>query len=607
MTLFLTPRRALIATILVSLPIWAATVAAQPPSSQATEQPTAGEELEALFERTFEARLDHDPSLANRVGDGRARGRMTVDLGEAHRQRSREILRQASDDIRRIPLGELDDRRRTWAEAFRWIVDMELELLDRPLHLLPLLPGADVPSEFARLAAGDADLAMDSAADLRAYASRADDLARWVDQAIANLRLGVERGIAHPELVVHRQLQAIADMVGGPRGDTVFQRPLATADGLDLPDAERRALRAELETATEKIVVPAYARLHAYLKSEYLPAARDGLGLTDLGTVGDELYRSLVRWFTTTEMTPDEIFALGEEESKRWKKQLRLHQRLAGGAGPSRFTRNDERVMEAFRRLEREVAGRIDGLFLRSPGAPLAIRFVEPHMASLGGAFYRAPPADGSRPGTFFVRPGGFDLADAEVLFLHEGLPGHHFQIALAQELDGVPDFLRYGYFGAFVEGWGLYAESLGDELGLYSDPGSRLGRTRFSLGRAGRLVGDVGIHHHGWNFEEARRELGRRQLDWARGEIGRYTTIPAQALSYAVGERKISELRQRAEKALGEAFDIRHFHQALLDDGPLPLVVLESKIDRWIAAQQAESLVESQADGQADSASSRR
>lgn len=602
MTLFSTPRPALIATILVSLPIWAASGAAQM-SSQAAEQPTAGEELEALFERTFEARLDHDPSLANRVGDGRAPGRMTVDLGEAHRERSREILRQASDDIRRIPLGELDDRRRTWAEAFRWVVDMELELLDQPLHLLPLLPGADVPSEFARVAAGDADLAMDSAADLRAYASRADDLACWVDQAIENLRLGVESDIVHPELVVHRQLQAIADMVGGPRGDTVFHRPLTTADGLDVPPAERRALRAELETATEKIIVPAYARLHAYLKSEYLPAAREGLGLTDLGSVGDRLYRSLVRWFTTTEMTPDEIFALGEDESKRWMKQLRFHQRLAGGSGSNRFTHNDERVMEAFRHLERQVAGRIDDLFLRSPRAPLAIRFVEPHMASLGGAFYRAPPADGSRPGTFFVRPGGFDLSNAEVLFLHEGLPGHHFQIALAQELDGVPDFLRYGYFGAFVEGWGLYAESLGAELGLYGDPGSRLGRTRFSLGRAGRLVGDVGIHHHGWSFEDARKQLGRRQLDWARGEISRYTTIPGQALSYTVGERKISELRQRAEKALGDAFDVRRFHQAILDDGPLPLVVLESKIDRWIAARRAES----QAEGQADSAASSR
>ena len=595
-------RLALIETSLISLFLFAVISAAMLAAPVAA-QSTASQQLDAFFERTFEARLDHDPSLANRVGDGRAPGRMTVDLGEAHRERSREILRQAAEEIRRISLDELDDRRRTWAEAFRWVVDMELELLDRPLHLLPLIPGADVPSEFARVATGDADLAMDSAADLQAYASRAGDLDRWVDQATANLRRGADRGIVHPKLVVNRQLQAIAGMLRGPRDETVFYRPIDAVDGLELSPEEHRALRAELEAATEAVIVPAYAKLHGYLQSEYLPAARDGLGLADLGATGDEIYRSLVRWFTTTDMTPDEIFALGEDESKRWKKQLRLHQRLAAESGSSRH--DGERVLETFRRLEDEVGSQLERLFLRRPQAPLAIRFVEPHMASLGSAFYRAPPADGSRPGTFFVQPGGPNPADVEALFLHEALPGHHFQIALAQELDDVPDFLRYGYFGAFVEGWGLYAESLGDDLGLYGSPSSRLGRTRFALGRASRLVGDVGIHHLGWDYDEARRQLGRRQLDWARGEIGRYTTIPGQALSYAVGERKISELRHRAVDALGSAFDIRHFHQAILDDGPLPLVVLESKIDRWIAAQTTLALEAdraSQADSAADS-----
>ncbi|MDA8017000.1 MAG: DUF885 domain-containing protein [Thermoanaerobaculia bacterium] len=563
-----------------------ATAEQAPELAAAEEIEPAAQRLDALFHTTFQARLDHDPSLANRVGDGRSVGRMTVDLSEAYRARSREIYQRAARDARAIPLDELDARRRTWAEAFRWLVDMQLELLDRPLHLLPLIPGADFPSEFAGVAAGDADLAMDSAEDLRAYASRANDLVRWVDQAIDNLRRGAERGFVHPKLVVAREIQAIAGMVGGPLGDTVFQRPLETAEGLGLPPDQLQALREELETATRTLVVPAYARFHAFLTREYLTTARDDLGLGELDG-GAELYRSLVRYFTTTELGPEEVFALGESESRRRKRSLRVQQRLAAEA-TSRFTRDDDQVLATFRSLEESVGQRLDRLFLHRPEAPLAVRFVEPHMTSLGGAFYRGPTPGDPRPGTFFLQPGGFDLANAEVLFLHEAIPGHHYQIALAQELEDVPDFLRYGYFGAFVEGWALYAESLGEELGLYRDPTSRVGRERFALGRAGRLVGDVGIHHFGWDLEEARSQLGRRQLDWARGEIGRYTTIPGQALAYTIGERKISELRTRAEESLGSAFDIRAFHEAVLDDGPLPLIALEAKIERWIQSEMA-------------------
>ena len=552
--------------------------------SQAVEA-TPSEVLERLFTDSFDQQLELDPSFASSLGDRRFLSHMTVDIDPEWRRRMIELSESCLRRLEAVDRGALSPQEQLFADAFRTEHSLRLELLRLPTHLLPLAPGWGFTKRFAVSAAGSDDLRFDNIDDHAAYLSRVEDLEHWVDLAVANMQDGLKQGIVHPRSVVVRMIQELDGQLDGDPMTSVFAEPIRALPKT-LQNEELHIWRRHLQAAVLESIQPAYRRLRTFLVEVYEPAARDSIALADLPG-GKEWYRTLARFYTTTELTPQQIFDIGDSEVQRIRREMH---------GLASFLKGRESAPETqwkgiksrFDKVEERIAENLPQLFHTLPSAPLDIRHLDPDRVAGQGAFYERPAADGSRPGTFYVDlRQGFHVGSTEALFLHEAVPGHHFQIALAQEKEDLPRFLRFGIeaptFGEGAEGWGLYAESLGKYLGLYRHAEQRLGRLQFELGRAGRLVADVGIHYLGWDRKKAELELGRRRLGWALSEIDRYVEMPGQALSYKIGELHIQRLRQRSEERLGARFDIRDFHHQVLSTGPVPLTVLEHKIERWL------------------------
>jgi uncharacterized protein (DUF885 family) len=376
----------------------------------------------------------------------------------------------------------------------------------------------------------------------------------------------------------------------------------------DMPEsfaaADRERITSEYRSMIAGELMPAYRKLRTFVADEYLPKTRKTSGFDALPG-GADWYAFLVRRYTTTDMTPAQIHQIGLDEVARLHGEIQGVMKQVGFKGTMKeffasmqndpqFTfKSEDELLAHYRSLEDKVMAGVPKLFSLTPRAGFEIRPVEAFRAeSAAGGSYMRPSEDGSRPGVFYVNT--FDLPtrktwDAEDLFLHEAIPGHHFQLALQQELKGVPDFRRFGGETAFSEGWGLYAESLGRELGVYQDPYSYFGYLQNDLWRAIRLVVDTGLHSKGWTREQViayMLENSAESETQSTAEAERYMAIPGQALAYKVGAMKIRELRTRAEKALGPKFDVRKFHAVVLEDGSVPLEILEDKVDRWIAGE---------------------
>jgi uncharacterized protein (DUF885 family) len=400
--------------------------------------------------------------------------------------------------------------------------------------------------------------------------------------------------------------QLAAHVVDDPK-DSVFWRPLAELPE-GVPEADRERLREAYAEAIETKLVPAYERLHDFIERTYLPATRGTVGMWDLPG-GPEWYAYLVREHTTTELTPDEIHQIGRSEVARIHGEMEGVMERVGFEGsldaffeylnsdPKFYFDTREELLAGYEALREKADVAARDLFRRAPKAGFEIRPVEPFREkSAAGGSYRGPSADGSRPGVFYVNT--YDLSARpswamESLYLHEAVPGHHFQGALSMELDALPEFRRFGGYTAFGEGWGLYAESLGPEMGFFTDPYQYFGKLNAELWRAIRLVVDTGIHAKRWTRDDVLAYMYANSATKearAVAEAERYMAIPGQALSYKIGQLKMSELRAHAEQVLGEDFDVKAFHAQVLENGELPLTVLEESIEDWIAAQGAGS-----------------
>jgi uncharacterized protein (DUF885 family) len=551
--------------------------------------------LAAILDQAFEEYLRLHPTFASAIGDRRYQTRLTLDLDPEHRRQVRELYERTLAELARLDRAALPARPATQLAAVERTFELELARLAFPEHLLPLLPGDGLPARFAQMGSGAGAHPFATVADYDAFLARVGDFERWVELAIGNLRQGAQARVVHPRLVVEGSIAELRQILSASFEAGPFSGPLARLPD-SFPAAERERLAAAFRRSFEERVRPAYQRLHDALLADYLPASRKSLGMGELPD-GGAWYRTLARFYTTLDVDPHALFEIGLAEAERIQGEMQALARRLGHRGslaaflqgqaedPAAYFERPEQVLADYARVRGQVERELPRLFGKLPRTPFEVRPVEEFRLAAGDS-YDAPAADGSRPGIFFVSLRGPRLPAkwTEVLFLHEGLPGHHLQIALAQEQADLPRFLRFGYSGAFIEGWGLYAEGLGKELGLYRDPLQEMSRLLFDLGRAGRLVGDVGLHAKGWSREEAEQFLRARGLDWAAREIPRYATIPAQALSYKVGERTILALRERAERALGRRrFDLKAFHDAVLEDGALPLSVLEAKIGAWI------------------------
>ena len=460
-----------------------------------------------------------------------------------------------------------------------------------------------VPNYIVMLGSGSSAQPFKTVKDYDDWLARAGKVPALFEQAIANMREGVQAGVVQPKLLMQKVLPQLDGVVSDDPQKTPFWGPISNLPA-DFSDADKKRLTEAYTAMINQQLVPAFRGLRTYLADEYIPVARETHGLGALPN-GAEWYAHLAKSTTTTSLTPAEIHQIGLDEVARLRTELEQLKTEVGFEGDlksffkymstdPKFTfKSEDAILKDYRDLEAKVNQKVPELFSLMPKAAFEIRPVEAfRAASEAAGSYMSPSEDGTRPGIFYLNT--YDLPARkswarDSLYLHEAIPGHHFQLALQQELKDVPAFRRFGGQTAYIEGWGLYAESLGKELGVYADPYQRFGQLSAEIWRAIRLVVDTGLHSKGWTREQVLEYMhdnsGLSETD-AIAEAERYMAIPGQALAYKIGQLKITELRNRAQKELGDKFDIREFHAQVLGDGSLPLAVLEAKIDRWIATQ---------------------
>jgi uncharacterized protein (DUF885 family) len=567
---------------------------------QAAPAATAAQRLAALVDDYFERQLELNPLLATSIGDPRYNDRFEVSISPQWRARAERVERDALARLLAIDRSQLSGEDLLTYDIFKSGRELEIEGFRFPDHLLPLNQFYSIPNSFAQMGSGKGEHPFRTVKDYEDFLKRIDGFVAWTDQAIINMREGAAKGYTLPRVLTERVLPQLEAHVAAKPEESLYYGPVREMPA-EFAAADRERLAAAYRAAITIKIVPSYRKLLGYMRDEYLPKCRTTVGLDALPD-GAAWYAHNVRSITTTDYTPAQIHDIGLSEVERIHGEMREVMRQVGFKGDldafSKFMQKDPRffyddaqkLVDGHVGIKRRVAPALPKLFERMPAADYEVRAVEPFREkSASGGSYEAATEDGSRPGVFYANT--YDLKARpiwamEALSLHEGNPGHHFQISLQREQKNLPRFRRFGGYTAYVEGWGLYAESLGRDLGMYEDPYQFFGMLEGELWRAIRLVVDTGLHSKGWTREQVLEymdEMSSAAEARAVSEAERYIAIPGQALAYKIGQLKIRELRTRAERELGADFDVRRFHSAVLDDGALPLDVLEAKIEGWI------------------------
>ncbi|PKM14573.1 MAG: DUF885 domain-containing protein [Gammaproteobacteria bacterium HGW-Gammaproteobacteria-2] len=560
-------------------------------------------QLDAMYAEFWEASLKLNPLQATFIGDPRYNDQLPNFLSADYRQQAHDFTQQWLARAQTIDPTPLSGQARISYDIFVRDLKSELESERFPDWMQPINQFSSMASFAVQLGSGSSAQPFKTVLDYDNWLKRGDALVALFDQAIANMREGMAAGVVQPKVLMLKVLPQLDAVIKTNPEDSDFWGPI-TRMPADFNDADKRRLTDAYRAMIGERLLPAYQRLRDFIANDYLPACRDTVSLSALPD-GEAWYAFNAKSQTTTDLTPAQIHQIGLDEVARIQGEMRNVMQQVAFKGDLKdffaFLTNDKQfefkseqaLLDAYNGLRERIDARIPEQFSLLPKAGFEIRPIEAfRAASSAGGEYQSPSADGSRPGIFYVNT--YDLPtrktwDMEDLYLHEAIPGHHFQIAIQQELGDVPAFRRFGGTTAFAEGWGLYAESLGKDLGVYTDPYMYFGRLQGELWRAIRLVVDTGLHSKGWTREQVIAYMHDNSavtdVD-AIAEAERYIAIPGQALAYKIGELKIQELRKRASEKLGAKFDIREFHAQVLKDGALPLDVLEAKIDRWIATQ---------------------
>jgi uncharacterized protein (DUF885 family) len=465
---------------------------------------------------------------------------------------------------------------------------------------MPMTQQGSPPTSFAELPTYHP---FNTVTDVENYIARLRAFPHLVDQVMANMQTGMDEGLVPARITIEKVLPQLEGLMTRDPAAHILAGP-AKRLPQDLPAAERERLAGEIVRAVRDDVIPAYRKLHRFMRDRYLRACRRDPGIWALPD-GEERYAYAVRSYTTTAMTPDEIHELGKRELGKVRSDMRRlirEMRYSGSlesfmdalrVNPRFYYDSPDSLLAGFRAILRDMDAKLPQLFGRLPKQWYDLREIEAYRApSAPAAYYYGAPDDGSRPAYFYVntyRPETRPRYTMEALAYHEAVPGHHLQLTLQQEMENLPEFRRHGGFTAFVEGWALYSERLPKEVGFYRDYYSEFGRLTFEAWRAARLLVDTGIHHFKWTREEAieflKQNTSLSETDII-SEVERYISWPGQALAYKIGQIKILEIRAHAEDRLGEDFDIRRFHDALLEEGALSLDLLAAKMTRWTSAQ---------------------
>jgi prolyl oligopeptidase len=561
----------------------------------------AGEDFATLLDEVWEWQLAQNPMMASRQGDRRYNTEWrdaSLDGYENRHSATREFLRRVYA-IDKPALSESDQLN---YELFRRALQQSVDAHQFNAHLMPFnqrggVQNLDSQAEYLRF---------DTVQDYEDWLVRMGKVDAVIEQTIERANGGRKEEMVLPRVLMERIPDQIAVQLVEEGDASPFYRVFETMPETIALDEQQRLRDAAVETI-EDVVVPAYRELATYFNKTYLPATRESVGLSNLPN-GSAWYEFLARRFTTTRMTPDEIHRLGLDEVKRIRDEMQLvidELEFDGDfeefltflrTDPQFYYDDPEDLYEAYLATSKRIDPELVKLFGTLPRMPYGVKPIPDSIApDTTTAYYSRPAADGSRAGIYWVnlyKPEVRPKYEIEVLSVHEAMPGHHLQLAIQQEIGDMPNFRRYSGFTAFVEGWGLYSESLGYDLGLYKDPYSRFGALTYDMWRAGRLVGDTGIHYKGWTRQQAidffKDNAAKTEHDIVN-EIDRYIVMPGQALAYKIGQLKIMSLRANAEAALGDDFDIRAFHDELLGAGALPLDILQQRMDAWLTTQVAE------------------
>ena len=561
----------------------------------ATSQHDAAASLNHLYEDYWEFILHESPTYATYLGDHRYDDRLDDVSAEAYHQRVdrlREYLKQLKS-IRR-PVGQAD---RLNYDLFQRELALQIEGAKYEPYLTPISqqtgPHIDLPQLITFHP-------YKTRQDFDNYISRLRQFPRVFDQTIANLKTGIEKKIVQPRVVVEKIIPQLETQVVASPDKSELHKPIdEIPSSIGSDDAHRIAK--ELDEEITHSVVPAYTKLLKFVKEEYLPKSRTNPGIWSLPK-GRAMYDYAIRYHTTTKLTPAQIHRIGKRELVRINREIRGILRKARFKGTlqrynetlrndkSNFYTTGQDLLDGFKRILKQMDAKLSLLFGRLPESEYGFREIEEFRADAApAAYYYLPPEDRSRPGYFYVntyKPETRPKYTMEALAYHEAVPGHHLQLALQQELRDLPKFRRNGGYTAFIEGWALYAERLGKEIGFYKDMLSDFGRLTQEAWRAARLVVDTGIHSMKWTREQAIRFLKENTATTEQdivSEVDRYIAWPGQALAYKIGEMKIRELRAKVEKKQKRKFEIRRFHDELLNDGALPLDLLAKKMTSWL------------------------
>lgn len=558
------------------------------------------QDFKSIMNNYFDDKNSLNPLDATQFGQNEYNDQLQFDMTDGYRKAQADFFDKYEAALATIDKIHLSEEEKNSYEIIKWEVEVGKELLKQPTNLIPITQFDGTHLTMGQFAGGTSAQPFKTEKDYDNFLKRMDKYAVWIDSAMVYMKKGMANGVVLPKTLTEKLIPQFEGMPTPKIEDNLFYSSIKLMPAT-FSEETKKDLTTKYTAIINKKLIPQYKKMTAFLKNEYLTASRTTSGIGSL-PFGKDLYAAYAKQWTTTEMNPDEIHNLGLKEVARLNAEMEKVKNQLGFKGTLKEFFNEvsnkpelkpfkkpEEVIANFYKIYARVKPNVDKLFSLQPKTKFEIRRTEAFREKSAAAGYSQGAADGSRPGIFYVPIP--DIADYnthrdEDLFLHEAIPGHHFQISLQQESTSLPDFRKFNWFGAYGEGWALYTESLGKELGMYQDPYQYFGMLGSEMHRAIRLVVDTGIHSKNWTREQAiQYSLDNEARSEASiiSEIERYMSRPGQALSYKIGQLKIMELRKKAENKMGSKFDIKKFHEKVLESGVMPLALLEKKIDSWI------------------------
>lgn len=554
----------------------------------------------AITKAFFDDKNALDPLNATQNGQNQFNDKLVFEMTDSYRKNVAATLDKHEKALASVDTTSLTPEEKISYEIMNWEISRGKESLKLDINLMPIQQFWGTNLTMAQFAGGSSAQPFKTEKDYRNFLKRMDLFSVWMDSAMVYMKKGIDKGVVLPKVLTAKVIPQFESMVTPKVEDNIFYSTIKSFPK-DFTNEQKESLTKDYTTVIKEKLEPQFKKMTTFLKEEYLPASRSTSGIGSLPN-GAEIYKFYVKQHTTTDKTSAEIHETGLKEVARIKAEMEKVKEQVGFKGtineffehvrtkPELMSfKKPEEVIANFERMHTIIKPNVDKLFSLQPKCPFKIKRTEAFREATASAEYNPGSADGTRPGIFYVPIPDvktYNCYSDEDLFLHEAIPGHHFQISLQQENKELPDFRKYNWFGAYGEGWALYTESLGKELGLYKDPYQYFGMLGAEMHRAVRLVVDTGMHSKGWTREQAiKYSLDNEAESEASiiAEIERYMAIPGQALSYKTGQMKILELRKKAQDKMKDKFDIKVFHQKVLESGVLPLALLEKKINSWI------------------------